>query len=302
MKGIILAGGTGSRLFPITHAVSKQLLPVGGKPMIYYSLSVLMMCGIDSIAIISTPSDLPNFEKLFGDGSHLGLNLTYIAQPYPEGIAQAFLLAKDFIENQSVALILGDNIFHAYHMKTLFQGMANHSKGGVVFGYEVNDPTRYGVVAFDANHNVIDIIEKPQNPPSNFAVTGLYFYDQNVVKIAENLTPSKRGELEITDVNRAYLNRGELKVKTLERGFAWLDTGTHEDLQNASFYLDTIQKRQGIQIGCLEEVAYEMGYISLEKVYEKAEQYASSAYGQYLFNFVNRELRVSSKAFQQLRK
>ncbi|MDN3504789.1 MAG: glucose-1-phosphate thymidylyltransferase RfbA [Rhabdochlamydiaceae bacterium] len=297
MKGIVLAGGTGSRLFPITTAVSKQLLPIGGKPMIYYPLSTLMLSGIDEIAIISTPEDLPGFEKLFGDGSQLGLTLSYIEQPKPEGLAQAFILAEDFIGDDPVALVLGDNIFHSHDLKSLLNGVKNHQEGGIVFGYEVTDPSRYGVVSFDERHNVIDIIEKPTDPQSNFAVTGLYFYDNDVVEIAKNLDPSARGELEITDVNVSYLKRKKLKVKLLERGFAWLDTGTHEDLHHATVYIDTIQKRQGIQIGCIEEIAYEMGLINLTQLEVLATALAKSEYGRYLFNFIRRELTLNQSHF-----
>ena len=287
MKGIILAGGTGSRLYPITKAVSKQLLPIGGKPMIYYPLSILMLSGIREIAIISTPHDLPNFKKLFGCGAALGLEFTYIEQLNPNGIAEAFILAEEFIGDQSVALVLGDNIFHSHDMASLFKNFDAHEKGGIIFGYEVEDPSRYGVVVFDENYKVTNIIEKPKTPPSNYAVTGLYFYDKDVCGIAKTLKPSLRGELEITDLNVEYLKRGSLQVKLLERGFAWLDTGTHEDLHNASLYIDTIQKRQGIQIGCLEEIAYQMGYIDEEKLEKLALDQINSSYGAYLLKFHN---------------
>ncbi|MCF7852911.1 MAG: glucose-1-phosphate thymidylyltransferase RfbA [Simkaniaceae bacterium] len=294
MKGIILAGGSGTRLYPITKAISKQILPVGGKPMIYYPLSTLMLSGISEFAIISTPRDLPFFQSLLGDGSQLGLKIEYIVQKNPEGIAQSFILAEDFIGDDCVALILGDNIFHAHDMKELLSDIDDPLDGGVVFGYEVDDPRRYGVVAFDDSHSVIDIIEKPQHPPSHYAVTGLYFYDNNVVDIANRLKPSNRGELEITDVNRAYLQERALKVKLLGRGFAWLDTGTHTDLQNASSYIDTIQKRQGIQIGCIEEVAYEMGFIDLSTLRAHGEEQANSDYGRYLIKLAEQQLHLSS--------
>jgi glucose-1-phosphate thymidylyltransferase len=293
MKGIILAGGTGSRLYPITKAVSKQLLPIGGKPMIYYPLSILMLCGIREIAIISTPHDLAHFERLFGSGEDLGLSFTYIEQPRPDGIAQSFILAEDFIANESVALVLGDNIFHGHDMRSLFKNIFKDKEGGLVFGYEVDDPARYGVVAFDEDYRVIDIIEKPKIAPSKYAVTGLYFYDSNVCSIAKKLKPSLRGELEITDLNVEYLKMGALQVKIFERGFAWLDTGTHEDLHNASLYIDTIQKRQGIQIGCLEEIAYEMSYISLLQFKTLAISQKNSSYGQYLLKISQKSSQVS---------
>lgn len=285
MKGIILAGGTASRLYPITKVVSKQLLPIGGKPMIYYPLSVLMLAGVRDIAIISTPKDLPLFEKLFQSGEELGLNFTYIEQSKPNGIAESFLLAEDFIAGESVALILGDNVFHSYDMPSLFRGLHEHKEGALVFGYEVENPGRYGVVAFDDDNRVTAIIEKPEVPPSPYAVTGLYFYDSHAVSLAKKLRPSPRGELEITDLNIEYLKQGNLKVKLLERGFAWLDTGTHEDLYNASIYIDTIQKRQGIQIGCLEEIAYQMGYIDIAGLEKLAFLQKNSDYGRYLLSF-----------------
>jgi glucose-1-phosphate thymidylyltransferase len=300
MKGIILAGGTGSRLYPITRAVSKQLLPVGGKPMIYYPLSILMLCGITDIAIISTPHDLPSFKKLFGSGEELGLSFTYIEQPKPEGIAQSFILAEDFIANESVALILGDNIFHGHDMGSLFKNIFQSKEGGLVFGYEVDDPSRYGVVAFDEDYRVVDIIEKPKIAPSKYAVTGLYFYDSNVCSIAKKLRPSPRGELEITDLNVEYLKMGALQVKIFERGFAWLDTGTHEDLHNASLYIDTIQKRQGIQIGCLEEIAYEMGYISTLEFERLAAFQKSSSYGQYLLKLSEKTAKTAQSLQTQV--
>ena len=293
MKGIVLAGGTGSRLFPVTRAVSKQLLPIGGKPMVYYPLSVLMMAGIREIAIISTPKDLPTFQELFGSGEQLGLSLTYIEQAAPEGIAQAFLLAEDFIAGDSCALVLGDNIFHAHDMEELFAHCSSRRDGGLIFGYEVEDPTRYGVVGFDEERRVTSIVEKPENPASHYAVTGLYFYDRNVVDIAKSLKPSARGELEITDLNVEYLRSGTLEVELLPRGFAWLDTGTHEDLHNASVYIDTIQKRQGIQIGCLEEIAYEKGFINFDALLELAHNQSKSAYGRYLLSYCNR-LKVNA--------
>lgn len=289
MKGIVLAGGKGTRLFPVTLTVCKQLLPVFDKPMIYYPLSVLMMAGIREILIISTPEDLPRFEQLFGDGSHLGLQLSYASQPKPEGIAQAFLIGEDFIGDDSVALILGDNIFYGHHLASLVSSCCQLEKGAVIFGYEVKDPQRYGVVDFDENGKVIDIVEKPSNPCSRFAVTGLYFYDNDVIEIARNLKPSSRNEYEITDVNKVYLERGNLHLRLLDRGFAWLDTGTHNALQQASLYVQTIQERQGVSIACLEEVAYKMGFISREQLHKQAEALAKSDYGQYLKQMLERE-------------
>jgi len=291
MKGIILAGGKGTRLYPVTLAACKQLLPVFDKPMIYYPLSVLMMAGIRSILIISTPEDLPRFQNLFGNGEHLGLSIEYASQVKPEGIAQAFIIGESFIGQDSVALILGDNIFYGHRLPELLFSCKNLEKGGMIFGYEVNDPERYGVVEFDEDLRVKAIIEKPSEPPSSFAVTGLYFYDHEVVQIAKKLKPSSRGELEITDVNMIYLQQGRLILKLLERGFAWLDTGTHDALQKASVYVQTIQERQGIKIACLEEIAYQMGFISLDQLAKLAKRHASSEYGHYLLKLSQKFLR-----------
>jgi glucose-1-phosphate thymidylyltransferase len=282
VKGIILAGGRGTRLYPVTLTVCKQLLPIYDKPMIYYPLSVLMMAGIREILIISTPEDRPRFEQLFGNGNHLGLELSYAVQEKPEGIAQAFIIAEEFIKEESVALILGDNIFYGHDLSSLLTSCSHLEKGAVIFGYEVNDPQRYGVVEFDRSGKVTNIVEKPEKPTSRFAVTGLYFYDSDVVEIARSLKPSDRNEYEITDVNRVYLERGDLHLRILDRGFAWLDTGTHHALQQASLYVQTIQERQGIQIACLEEIAYTMGFISLEDLQKRVETLAKSDYGQYL--------------------
>jgi len=286
MKGIILAGGSGTRLFPVTRVVSKQLLPIYDKPMIYYPLSVLMLSGIRDILIISTPQDLPLFEKLLKDGSHLGLNLSYAAQPKPEGIAQAFIIGKDFIGKDNVCLILGDNIFQGYNLPTILKRIPKTQKGGLIFGYRVRDPERYGVVEFDNTGKVIGFEEKPRNPKSHYAVPGLYVYDNQVIKIAESLKASDRGELEITDVNIAYLNRGELKVELLGRGFAWLDTGTHEALQQASSFIQVIQERQGVKISCVEEIAYRLGYISKEELTHLAQKMQKNDYGRYLLEII----------------
>ncbi len=289
MKGIILAGGKGTRLFPVTLSVCKQLLPVYDKPMIYYPLSVLMMAGIQEILIISTPEDRPRFEQLFGDGSQLGLKLSYGVQEKPEGIAQAFLIAEEFIGDDTVALILGDNIFYGHHLSSLLSPCRHLEKGGIIFGYEVKDPERYGVVVFDSMGKVVDIVEKPIVPQSRFAVTGLYFYDNDVIEIARHLKPSARGEYEITDVNRVYLERGDLHLRLLDRGFAWLDTGTHPALQQASHYVQTIQERQGISIACLEEIAYQMGFITRAQLEERIALLSKSDYGQYLKQMLERE-------------
>ena len=288
MKGIILAGGSGTRLYPITKGVSKQLLPVYDKPMIYYPLSVLMLAGIQEILIISTPEDLPNFEKLLGDGSEIGLQLSYKEQPSPDGLAQAFIIGAKFIGNDDVCLVLGDNIFYGYG----FSGMLKNARKNVsegkstVFGYYVNDPKRYGVAEFDGEGNVFSIEEKPINPKSNFAVVGLYFYTNDVVKIAKNIQPSDRGELEITSVNQEYLQQKKIKVELLGRGFAWLDTGTHDSLMEAGQFIETIEKRQGLKVACLEEIAYKMNYIDADQVKNLAIPLLKSAYGQYLLNLV----------------
>lgn len=283
MKGIILAGGTGSRLHPITLAISKQLMPIYDKPMIYYPLSVLMMTGIRDILIISTPHDLPHFERLLGDGSRYGCHFSYAVQEKPEGLAQAFIIGADFIQSDKSALILGDNIFYGTGLKELLQ-QNNDPEGGMVFAYHVNDPQRYGVVEFNKSKKVVSIEEKPLHPKSNYAVPGLYFYDNQVVDIAKNLKPSQRGELEITDVNKQYLNQGKLTVGVLDRGTAWLDTGTFESLMLATNFVQVIEDRQGLKIGCIEEVAYQMGYINEEELIKLAEPLKKSGYGQYLLN------------------
>ena len=289
MKGIILAGGRGTRLHPLTIATCKQLLPIYDKPMIYYPLSVLMYAGIQDILIISTPEDLPRFEKIFGDGSHLGLSLSYQSQPRPEGIAQAFILAESFIGEESVCLILGDNIFYGDQLPHILKRCKNLEEGAIIFGYEVKDPQRYGVIEFDEEGLPKSLVEKPQNPSSSYAVTGLYFYDNSVVEMSKSLTPSQRGELEITDINALYLKRGLLHVHLLERGFAWLDTGTYEALQQASLYVQTIQERQGIKIACLEEIAYRMGFITHDQLTAFSEQMGSSEYGKYLAKITSKE-------------
>jgi len=289
MKGIILAGGSGSRLYPITRVVSKQLLPVYDKPMIYYPLSVLMLAGIREILIISTPEDLPDFERLFQDGSRLGVDFSYVIQPRPEGLAQAFVLGKSFIGDDRVCLILGDNIFYGHNLSDTLKRAVNLKKGGKIFGYLVRDPERYGVVEFDRDENVIGIEEKPEKPKSNYAVPGLYIYDNDVVNIAAEIKPSERGELEITDVNMEYLKRGELKVELLGRGFAWLDTGTHEALQQAASYVQAIQERQGLRIASVEEIAFRLGYIDHKQLEKLAKDMLKNEYGRYLMDIVNEE-------------
>ena len=288
MKGIILAGGSGTRLYPITKGVSKQLLPVYDKPMIYYPLSVLMLAGIQEILIISTPEDLPTFEKLLGDGSEIGLKLSYKEQPSPDGLAQAFIIGEEFIGTDDVCLVLGDNIFYGVGFSGMLQNARKNVAEGksTVFGYYVNDPERYGVAEFDTKGNVISIEEKPNDPKSNFAVVGLYFYTNDVVQIAKNIQPSKRGELEITSVNQTYLEQKTLKVELLGRGFAWLDTGTHDSLMEAGQFIETIEKRQGLKVACLEEIAYRMKYINAEQVRKLAEPLKKNGYGKYLLNLI----------------
>ncbi len=288
-KGIILSGGSGARLHPLTHSVSKQLMAVYDKPMIYYPLSVLMLAGIREILIITTPHDLSQFERLLGNGRDWGIDITYTVQPSPDGLAQAFILGEDFVGNDNVSLILGDNIFYGHGMSDLLTNAVNNKKGATVFGYRVKDPERYGVVSFDINGIATDLEEKPEKPKSNYAVTGLYFYDNDVIEIAKTIKPSSRGELEITDVNKVYLARGDLNVELMGRGFAWLDTGTHASLLSAANYMQVIEERQGLKVACPEEIAYRKGYIDAEQLTKLATPLEKSGYGQYLMEILRDE-------------
>ena len=288
-KGIILAGGSGTRLYPITKGVSKQLLPIYDKPMIYYPLSVLMLAGIREVLLISTPDDIESFKRLLGDGSDLGIEISYIVQPSPDGLAQAFILGEEFIGDSNVCLVLGDNIFYGQGFTPLLKQAVNRQKGATVFGYQVKDPERFGVVAFDEDKRAISIEEKPSKPKSNYAVTGLYFYDNDVIEIAKKVKPSDRGELEITTVNQMYMERGDLNVELLGRGFAWLDTGTHESLLEAAQFVETIEKRQGYKVACLEEIALNNGWLSKQQVAEIGQTMSKNAYGQYLMSLTSEE-------------
>ncbi|WP_304044494.1 glucose-1-phosphate thymidylyltransferase RfbA [Methanobrevibacter gottschalkii] len=288
MKGIVLAGGSGTRLYPITKAVSKQLLPLYDKPMIYYPISVLMLAGIKEILIISTPRDLPMYKDLLGDGESLGIKFSYAVQDDPNGLAEAFIIGEEFIGDDNVALILGDNVFHGHRFTEILERATKLEEGAVIFGYYTNNPKAFGVVEFDKEWNVISVEEKPENPKSNYIVPGLYFYDNDVIKIAKNVEPSPRGEVEITSINEEYLKRGKLKVELLGRGMAWLDTGTHEGLLEAANFIETIQKRQGLYIACLEEIAYYKGYITKEQLLETAEELKKTDYGEYLFNLAKK--------------
>lgn len=296
MKGIILAGGSGTRLYPITQVVCKQLLPVYDKPMIYYPLSTLMLAGIREILVISTPVDLPKFRELLGDGSSLGLSFSYKVQDTPRGLADAFIVGREFIGNDNVCMILGDNIFYGHALSGMLRNAASHGEGATVFGYYVNDPERYGVVEFDKNRKAVSIEEKPRKPKSNYAVVGLYFYDNDVVRIAKEIKPSARGEIEITDVNKTYLRNDRLRVELMGRGYAWLDTGTHQSMIDASVYVKTIEERQGLKIACIEEIAYKMGYIDAEQLCRVAEPLRKSGYGEYLLKVVEMDRQEGTEA------